>query len=68
MYKLVLAGPVCNGQCCDESAEKELSFQATSQFDKNLRHHTHSLRTLLESTAKTFSGKSICLSVFFHLA
>ena len=59
---VIFAGKICDGSCCSDDAESELTLKATNNFDRLLRHHSRGLRGNLELTTKTF--RSEYLSVF----
>lgn len=56
-YLKIVSGTICGGHCCSNVTEDELMIKSTNNFDRELRHHTRSLRNSLESTAKTFRGE-----------
>lgn len=56
IFLFLFLGHICGGHCCSNFTEDELMIISTNNFDRELRHHTRSLRDNLESTAKTFRG------------
>lgn len=63
--QFLFSGTLCGGRCCGNDSEEELTIKSTNNFYRMLRHHTRSLRTILESTAKTFRGE--CWNVWVIL-
>ncbi|KAG4067470.1 hypothetical protein HA402_003294 [Bradysia odoriphaga] len=56
-------GTLCGGHCCGNDSEEELTIKSTNNFYRMLRHHTRSLRNILESTAKTFRDHVVELTI-----
>uniref|UniRef100_A0A6B2EAU6 Putative heparin sulfate cell surface proteoglycan n=1 Tax=Phlebotomus kandelakii TaxID=1109342 RepID=A0A6B2EAU6_9DIPT len=57
------SGSICGGRCCSNDTEDELMVKSTNNFKQILRHHTRSLRGILESTATIFRENVIQLSL-----
>ncbi|XP_059620162.1 division abnormally delayed protein [Phlebotomus argentipes] len=57
------SGSICSGRCCSNATEDELMMKSTNNFKQILRHHTRSLRGILESTATIFRENVIQLSL-----
>ncbi|XP_063699894.1 division abnormally delayed protein [Culicoides brevitarsis] len=47
-------GQICNGNCCDTRTEEQLIQKSTESFQRIVKDHTQSHRSLWESTANTF--------------
>lgn len=56
--QFLFSGTLCGGHCCGNESEEELTIKSTNNFYRLLRHHTRSLRNILESTANTFKGEN----------